>query len=39
MAVIRHNPTTPAQRHLSTHDFSVLTKKKPEKSKKKSSEK
>ena len=32
MAIIRHNPTTPAQRHLSTHDFSVLTKKKPEKS-------
>ena len=32
MAVKRHNPTTPAQRHLSTADFSVLTKKKPEKS-------
>ncbi len=32
MAIIRHNPTTPAQRHLSTYDFSGLTKKKPEKS-------
>ncbi|MDR0850058.1 MAG: 50S ribosomal protein L2 [Christensenellaceae bacterium] len=32
MAVIRHKPTTPAQRHLTTADFSVLTKKKPEKS-------
>ena len=32
MAVKRHNPTTPAQRFLSTADFSELTKKKPEKS-------
>ena len=32
MAIKRHNPTTPAQRFLSTADFSDLTKKKPEKS-------
>ncbi len=32
MAIKRHNPTTPAQRFLSTADFSGLTKKKPEKS-------
>ena len=32
MAVKRHNPTTPAQRFLTTPDFSGLTKKKPEKS-------
>ena len=31
MAIIRHNPTTPAQRFVSTADFSELTKKKPEK--------
>jgi len=30
MAIIRHNPTTPSQRFISTADFSVLTKKKPE---------
>ncbi len=32
MAVRRHKPTSPAQRQLSTADFSVLTKKAPEKS-------
>ena len=32
MAIKRHNPTTPAQRFLTTQDFSELTKKKPEKS-------
>ena len=32
MAIKRHNPTTPAQRFLTTMDFSELTKKKPEKS-------
>ncbi len=32
MAVIKRNPTSPAQRHLSTANFSELTKKKPEKS-------
>ena len=32
MAIKRHNPTTPAQRFLSTADFSELNKKKPEKS-------
>jgi len=32
MAVIRHNPTTPAQRFLTTPDFSEITKKSPEKS-------
>ena len=32
MAIKRHNPTTPAQRFLTTPDFSGLTKKKPEKS-------
>ncbi len=32
MAVRRHNPTSPAQRQMSTADFSVLTKKAPEKS-------
>ncbi len=31
MAIKRHNPTTPAQRFVSTLDFSMLTKKKPEK--------
>lgn len=32
MAVRRHKPTSPAQRQMSTADFSVLTKKAPEKS-------
>ena len=32
MAVRRHNPTSPAQRQMTTADFSVLTKKAPEKS-------
>lgn len=32
MAIKRHNPTTPAQRHLKTIDYSELTKKAPEKS-------
>jgi large subunit ribosomal protein L2 len=31
MAIIRHNPTTHAQRFVSTLDFSALAKKKPEK--------
>ncbi len=32
MAIIRHNPTTPSQRFLTTMDYSELSKKKPEKS-------
>ena len=32
MAIKRHNPTTPAQRFLTTMDFSEVTKKDPEKS-------
>lgn len=32
MPIKRHNPTTPSRRHMTTADFSVLTKKKPEKS-------
>jgi len=32
MALKHHNPTSPARRHLTTADFTVLTKKEPEKS-------
>lgn len=32
MAVKRHNPTSAGQRHMTSADFSTLTKKKPEKS-------
>ena len=32
MAIKRHNPTTPAQRHLTTATFEEITKKTPEKS-------
>lgn len=32
MAIIRHNPTTPSQRFLTSMDYSELTNKKPEKS-------
>jgi len=32
MAIKRHNPTSPARRHLTSADFAVLTKKAPEKS-------